>query len=74
VVAEFWAKHSDAESPLLAWYRAVESEVFAAISDILNGTRSINKEIAMRFAQLHRRGRRITPLRACPRVPVRASV
>lgn len=25
----FWAKHPDAENPLLAWYRTIESENFA---------------------------------------------
>lgn len=29
VLVEFWSIHPDAESPLQAWYRIVESEVFA---------------------------------------------
>ena len=29
ILVEFWTKHPDAEKPLLAWYRLMESEVFA---------------------------------------------
>ena len=33
-LVEFWAKHADAESPLLAWYRTMASEVFADFNDL----------------------------------------
>ena len=33
-LAEFWAKHPDAESPLQAWYRTMESGVFADFNDL----------------------------------------
>jgi mRNA interferase HigB len=31
---EFWAKYPDAESPLQAWYRTMESEVFTDFNDL----------------------------------------
>jgi len=31
---DFWTKHPDAESPLQAWYRAMESEVFPDFNDL----------------------------------------
>ena len=31
---EFWAKYPDAENPLQAWYRAMESEVFTDFNDL----------------------------------------
>ncbi len=31
---EFWAKHPDARSPLEAWHRIMESEVFADFNDL----------------------------------------
>ena len=33
-LVEFWAIHPDAERPLQAWYRTVESEVFADFNDL----------------------------------------
>lgn len=33
-LVEFWAKHPDAESPLQAWFRTIESEVFAVFNDL----------------------------------------
>lgn len=33
-LVEFWVKHSDAESPLQAWYRTMESEVFTNFNDL----------------------------------------
>ncbi len=30
----FWEAHPDAESPLRAWYRIMESEVFADFNDL----------------------------------------
>lgn len=30
----FWVKHPDAESPLQAWYRTMESRVFANFNDL----------------------------------------
>ena len=34
VLVEFWVKHPDAENPLQAWYRTMESEVFADFNDL----------------------------------------
>jgi mRNA interferase HigB len=31
---EFWAKYPDAENPLQAWYRTMESEVFTDFNDL----------------------------------------
>ena len=31
---EFWMKHADAENPLQAWYRTMESEVFTDFNDL----------------------------------------
>lgn len=31
---EFWARHPDSESALQAWYRTMESEVFADFNDL----------------------------------------
>ena len=31
---EFWAKYPDAENPLQAWYRPMESEVFTDFNDL----------------------------------------
>lgn len=33
-LVEFWTVHPDAENPLRAWYRAMESEVFADFNDL----------------------------------------
>ncbi|MBI3526196.1 MAG: type II toxin-antitoxin system HigB family toxin [Betaproteobacteria bacterium] len=33
-LVEFWAIHPDAEGSLLAWYRAMESELFADYNDL----------------------------------------
>ncbi len=33
-LVEFWNQHPDAESPLQAWYRTMESEVFSDLSDL----------------------------------------
>ena len=33
-LTEFWARHPDSESALQAWYRAMESEVFADFNDL----------------------------------------
>ena len=33
-LVEFWEKHPDAENPLQAWFRAMESEVFADFNDL----------------------------------------
>lgn len=33
-LVEFWARHPDAESPLQAWYRTMESEVFADFDNL----------------------------------------
>lgn len=33
-LVEFWEKHPDAENPLQAWYRTMESEVFADFNDL----------------------------------------
>jgi len=33
-LVEFWALHPDAESSLQAWYRTMESEVFADFNDL----------------------------------------
>ena len=33
-LVEFWEKHPDAESPLYAWFRTMESEVFADFADL----------------------------------------
>ena len=33
-LVEFWAVHPDAERPLQAWYRIMESEVFADFNDL----------------------------------------
>ena len=34
VLVEFWIKHPDAESALLAWYRVMESEIFVDFNDL----------------------------------------
>ncbi|MCD6734926.1 MAG: type II toxin-antitoxin system HigB family toxin [Burkholderiaceae bacterium] len=34
ILIEFWQKHPDAERPLAAWYRIMESEVFADFNDL----------------------------------------
>jgi mRNA interferase HigB len=34
VLIGFWAKHPDAEKPLQAWYRTMESEDFTDFSDL----------------------------------------
>ncbi len=34
ILIEFWQKHPDAERPLAAWYRIIESEVFADFNDL----------------------------------------
>jgi len=34
VLVEIWAVHPDAERPLQAWYRTMESEVFADFNDM----------------------------------------
>jgi len=34
ILAEFWGKHPDAESPLRSWYRIMENEVFADFNDL----------------------------------------
>jgi mRNA interferase HigB len=31
---EFWTEHPDAQSPLRAWHRTMESEVFADFNDL----------------------------------------
>lgn len=33
-LVKFWLIHPDAESPLQAWYRTVENEVFADFNDL----------------------------------------
>ena len=33
-LVEFWANHADAERPLQAWYRTMESGVFADFNDL----------------------------------------
>ena len=33
-LVEFWEKHPDAENPLQAWFRAMESEVFADFNEL----------------------------------------
>jgi len=33
-LVEFWEKHPDAESPLQAWFRTMESEVFADFNEL----------------------------------------
>lgn len=33
-LVEFWKGHPDAESPLRAWYRVMETEVFADFNDL----------------------------------------
>lgn len=33
-LVEFWTKHPDSESPLQAWYRIMEREVFADFNDL----------------------------------------
>ena len=33
-LVEFWANHTDAESPLQAWYRTIKSEAFADFNDL----------------------------------------
>lgn len=33
-LVEFWLKHPDAEGPLQAWFRTMESEVFADFNDL----------------------------------------
>jgi mRNA interferase HigB len=48
---QFWTKHSDARGPLAAWFRTIESEVFAdfnelratfASADLVNGLTVFN--------------------------------
>src|ERR1035437_8601331 len=34
VLVEFWEKHPDAENPLQAWFRTMESEVFADFNEL----------------------------------------
>src|ERR1017187_5540761 len=33
-LVEFWERHPDAESPLQAWFRTMESEVFADFNEL----------------------------------------
>ncbi len=33
-LVQFWSVHPDAESPLEAWYRTMESEVFTDFNDL----------------------------------------
>ncbi|MGQ0592435.1 MAG: type II toxin-antitoxin system HigB family toxin [Gammaproteobacteria bacterium] len=33
-LVEFWKEHPDAENPLRAWYRVMETEVFADFNDL----------------------------------------
>ena len=33
-LVEFWTRHPDSGSPLQAWYRIMESEVFADFNDL----------------------------------------
>ena len=33
-LVEFWKGHPDAENPLRAWYRVMETEVFADFNDL----------------------------------------
>jgi len=33
-LVEFWARHPDSESPLRAWYRIMDSEVFADFNNL----------------------------------------
>lgn len=33
-LVEFWSRHPSAETPLQAWYRAMESEVFVDFNDL----------------------------------------
>jgi mRNA interferase HigB len=33
-LVEFWVKHPDAENPLQAWYRTMESNVFTDFNDL----------------------------------------
>jgi mRNA interferase HigB len=33
-LVEFWKRHPDAENPLRAWYRVMETEVFADFNDL----------------------------------------
>lgn len=33
-LVEFWEKHPDAESPLQAWFRTMESEIFADFNEL----------------------------------------
>lgn len=33
-LVEFWHKHPDAQNPLQAWYRTMESEVFSGFNDL----------------------------------------
>ena len=33
-LVEFWEKHPEAQSPLQAWYRTMESEAFADFNDL----------------------------------------
>lgn len=33
-LVEFWTKHPDAENPLQAWYRTMESEIFTDFNDL----------------------------------------
>jgi len=39
---DFWTKHPDARSPLLAWYRIMQNEIFVDFSDLRKTFNSVD--------------------------------